>query len=66
MTVSVPAVIRLGFQQDVRGVNIKDFVGGDIQTVGGDDWYLFPTFRKGESGALLNTSAHQGFAYKKI
>ena len=56
----------LGFQQDVRGMNIADFVGGDIAPIGGDDWYLFPTFAKGETGSLSTTSGHQGIAYRRI
>lgn len=66
VTISATVDILLGWQQDVRGVNIKDFVAGDIVTIGGDDWYLFPASLKGESGALSGTSSHQGFAYRKI
>lgn len=66
VTVSVTAVSLLGWMQDVRAFNIKDFVGGDIVLVGSDEWYVFPTYIKGETGALTGTSAHQGIAYKKI
>ena len=66
VTVSATVDMHLGFQQDVRGVNIKDFVGGDIVPIAGDDYFLFPTFRKGASGALSGTSGHQGIAYRRI
>lgn len=56
----------LGFVKDVRGVNMKDFVGGDEVTVGSDTWMFFPSYFKWESGALTNTSAYQGIAYKKV
>lgn len=56
----------LGYQKDVRGINIANFVGGDVINIGGDDWYLFPTLLKFVSGALTNTSGHQGWAYKRI
>lgn len=66
VTVSVPVDMLMGWMQDVRGMNIKDFVIGDIVSVGGDSWHVFPTSRKGESAALSGTSAHQGIAYKLL
>lgn len=66
VTVVLPVLMLLGYQQDVRGVSIENFVGGDIVDIGGDDWYLFPTQRKFISGALTNTSGYQGIAYRRI
>lgn len=55
----------LGFMPDIRGMNIDNFVGGNTTTIGSETWVLFPSFRKGESGSLLNTTGHQGVAYLK-
>jgi hypothetical protein len=56
----------MGRMKDVRGISLKDYVGADEVTVGGDTWILFPTFRRGDTGSLTNTCGHQGIAYKKI
>ena len=56
----------LGRMRDVRGINITNFVLGDTVTIGSDTWHLFPTFRKGETGALMTTTGHQGIMYKEI
>jgi len=66
VTVSAPVIMLLGWMQDVRGVSIKDFVIGDSVMVGGDEWFLFPSQKKGNTGSLTNTTAHQGIAYRKI
>jgi len=59
-------VYHLGFMKDVRGVNIEYFVAGDEKVIGGETWILFPSLIKSVGGTLLNTSAFQGIAYRKI
>lgn len=56
----------LGRMKDVRGINIANFVIGDTVVIGSDTWHIFPSFRKFISGALTNTSGHQGIMYKEI
>lgn len=58
----------MGWAKDVRGVNMRYFVGGQELTVGSDTWTVFPTWFKatGPFGTTLNTSAWQGIAYKKV
>ncbi|MDX1488564.1 MAG: hypothetical protein R3268_10210, partial [Acidiferrobacterales bacterium] len=48
---------------DVRGINIRHYVGGDEITVGADTWTVFPTREKGQG---TNATAYQGIAYKKV
>jgi len=59
-------VYHLGFMKDVRGVNMEYFVAGDEKVIGGETWVLFPSLVKSVGGILLNTSAFQGIAYRKI
>jgi len=60
------AVRFLGWQKDVRGVNIQHFVGGDEVTVGSDTWVLFPSYFKQTGVTATGTTAWQGIAYKKV
>lgn len=55
-------VYVIGWQKDVRGVNIENFAPGDSISIAGDDWTMFPSVQKGESG----TTYFQGIAYKKV
>jgi len=54
----------MGRVPDVRGMNIKNHVGGDEITQGGDTWVVFPAAKKWSSGA--GTSGYLGIAYKKV
>lgn len=56
----------LGFQKDTRGINIANWVAGDVINIGGENWQVFPTRRKWLSGALTATSGHQGIAYRQV
>ena len=55
----------LGFQPDVRALNIKNFDPKDEVTISGDVWKLFPSVRKQNTGDQ-NESENLGIAYKKI
>ena len=56
----------MGFMNDVRGANIRYFVGGDEVTVGSDTWVLFPSGFKQTGVSAAGTTAWQGIAYKKV
>ena len=57
----------MGVMKDVRGVSIRDYVGGQELTIGGDTWVIFPVRTKWSgSGAHTSTTDYQGIAYKKI
>ena len=57
----------LGRMPDVRGMNIKNYAGGDELTIGGDTWVIFPAYKKGtDSGTQFATTGYQGIIYKKI
>lgn len=59
-------VYPIGYQKDVRGVNIKNFSPADEITVGGDTWVLFPTLLKGSTAGTTGASRNQGIAYRKV
>jgi hypothetical protein len=61
----VDSIAPLGAMKDVRGINIRNFNGGDEVTIGSDTWVVFPSLKKGESGGLTNTTGYQGIMYKK-
>lgn len=64
---SVPdAVYRVGYQADVRMVNIGNLDPGQIINIAGDNWYFFPWVRK--QFLLNNTeeSWNAGVAYKRV
>lgn len=57
----------MGFMKDARGMSIRNYSPGEEITVGGDTWIIFPTYAKWPgSGALTNTSGHQGMIFKKV
>lgn len=57
----------LGRMKDVRGMNIKNYAGGDELTIGSDTWVIFPSYTKGtDSGSQVGTSGYQGIVYRKI
>lgn len=56
----------LGWMKDTRGINMEFWEAGDVVNIGGDDWQVFPSRRKGSTGSLTNTSGHQGVAYKRV
>lgn len=57
----------MGFMNDVRGVNIRHFVGGDEITIGSDTWTVFPSYFKQALGVpAAGTTGWQGIAYKKV
>jgi len=55
----------LGYQPDVRGINIDAFAAGDEITVGSDTWVVFPMKNRPEVDGT-NNSGHCGIAYKKV
>ena len=55
----------MGFVKDIRGVNMRYFVGAQEVTVGSDTWVLFPSYFKQTNGGI-GTTAWQGIAYKKV
>jgi hypothetical protein len=54
---------------DFRHVSIENFVPGDIITIGGVDWMLFPIRQKTDTAshtsATPQNSYYQGYAYRK-
>lgn len=55
----------MGYMRDVRGIMLKNFQAEDTVTIGGDTWYLFPSFKRYVgSGALTDTTGYQGVMYK--
>lgn len=52
----------LGYQPDVRGINLKNFSPRQVVTIGSDSWYMFPSQQKitGSTG-----SQNQGIAYRR-
>lgn len=55
----------LGWQPDVRGVNIRSIAPKEEIVVGSDTWVIFPLTKRDITGAV-NTSAYSGIAYKKV
>lgn len=55
----------LGFQPDVRGINIRFFVPKEEVTIGSDVWVMFPASQK-STAATANASLYLGVAYKKV
>lgn len=55
----------MGWQPDVRSLNMKSFVPKEEFTVGSDTYIVFPHVRKQDVG-VLEESENLGIAYKKI
>lgn len=56
---------RVGFQADVRMVNIGNIEPGQIITISGDDWYFFPWVRKQFLENDTEESWNAGVAYRR-
>lgn len=54
----------LGFQPDVRALNIAAFSAAQEITIGAETWIVFPTVRK-QNLSVTDESRNQGMAYKK-
>lgn len=57
---------RVGYQADVRMVNIGNLDPGQIINIAGDNWYFFPWVRKQFLQANTEESWNGGIAYKRI
>lgn len=55
----------IGQQPDVRGMNVKYFLGGDEVVIGSDTWVVFPARYKNSVSATGSTR-NLGMAYKKV
>lgn len=55
----------LGFQPDVRGVNIKNFAPKDEVVISSATWVLFPDSQKTNDN-VTDRSYNRGIAYKKV
>jgi hypothetical protein len=65
--VTATSFYTLGWQPDVRGVNIEFYGPGDSIEIGADTWVVFPSYRKAAtSTAAANTSGYQGVAYRVV
>lgn len=58
-------VYFMGFQPDVRTLNMRNFQPQDEVTIGADTWIIFPSVRKQNTGSV-DESENLGIAYKKI
>lgn len=63
--ISTTDVYFLGFQPDVRGVNIRFINPKDEITIGSDVWKFFPYSQK-TLAVVANRSYYSGLAYKKV
>lgn len=59
-------IYKLGYQPDVRMVNIANLVPGQIINIGGDDWYFFPVVRKQRLQVDTEETFNWGVAYKRV
>jgi hypothetical protein len=64
-TPSPDNIYFMGFQPDVRTLNMRNFQPQDEVTIGGDTWKIFPSVRKQNTGDK-NESENLGIAYKKV
>jgi len=55
----------IGYQADVRGINIRNFTPGQEIPYGGDTWIVFPSSIR-DTAAITGSSGYQGIAYKKV
>lgn len=56
----------LGVQPGIGIVNMAGFAPGDTINVGGQDWMVFPWWRKQKTGTVIDESWNAGVAYKKV
>lgn len=56
----------LGVQPGVAIINIAGYAPGDTISVGGQDWMVFPWWRKQKTGTVIDESWNAGIAYKKV
>jgi hypothetical protein len=54
----------LGYQSDVRGVNIRNFAPGDIIDIGGEQWYVFPA-RLRDTSVVTGATGYMGIMYRR-
>jgi hypothetical protein len=57
--------VFLGWQPDVRGVNIRGIAAKEEVVIGSDTWVIFPA-RKRDTGGAAGDTAYMGIAYKKV
>lgn len=55
----------MGWQADVRGINIRFFAPKDTVVIGSDTWYIFPTTQRTLDN-VTERSYYQGIAYKRV
>jgi len=55
----------LGYQADVRGINIRNFSSGQEVTIGSDTWVMFPLLLRSTDNVAYHTD-YSGIAYKKV
>lgn len=55
----------LGYQEDVRMVNLKHFAPAQTVPYGGDDWLVFPMSLR-DVNSVSRGSGYMGVAYKKV
>jgi hypothetical protein len=53
----------LGYVKDLRIVNLTNFAPGQSETIGSNDWLIFPASVKGSG---LYGTGNYGYAYKKV
>lgn len=51
----------IGTMPNIRGINVANYAGGDVVTVGAESWVVFPARQKGAHPGTRN----QGIAYRK-
>ena len=65
-TSTTPDILKLlGTQPDVRQLNIANLDPGEIITVAGEDWYIFPWVRKQFLQLNTEESWNAGYAYRR-
>lgn len=57
--------ILMGTHPDVRKINMANFDPGEVLTVAGEDWYIFPWIRKQILQQNTEESWNGGFAYRR-
>ncbi len=57
---------RVGYQADVRMVNIASLTPGQIINIAGDNWYFFPWTKKQFLQNNTEESWNAGIAYKRV